>query len=78
MIREGLRAPFTARNHTIGKRITQIIERKHLTLRTRIKRLTRRPCSQARPRLRAPRYFIFKINVLRKSPTHPLVSWSEL
>ena len=29
-------------NHTIGKRNTQKIERKHLTLRTRIKRLTRK------------------------------------
>ena len=28
--------------HVVGKRNTQAIERKHLTLRTRIKRLTRR------------------------------------
>ncbi len=31
-----------AENHVIGKRNTQRIERKHLTLRTRIKRLARK------------------------------------
>lgn len=31
-----------AKNHEIGKRNTQKIERKHLTLRTRIKRLARK------------------------------------
>lgn len=33
---------FDADEHTPGKRHTQHIERKHLTLRTRIKRLTRK------------------------------------
>jgi IS1 family transposase len=32
----------TTEFHTVGKRHTQTIERKHLTLRTRIKRLARR------------------------------------
>jgi insertion element IS1 protein InsB len=36
----GRQLPATA--HTVGKRYTQQIERKHLTLRTRIKRLARK------------------------------------
>jgi insertion element IS1 protein InsB len=35
------RRHFPAEQHTVGKRYLQKIERKHLTLRTRLKRLTR-------------------------------------
>ena len=42
------RRHLPSEQHTVGKRTMQKIERKHLTLRTRLKRLTRKTLSFSR------------------------------